>query len=128
MLATLVHEVPSGDAWAYEMKWDGVRAFVLVDGVSAGGRVRVTNRKGGDITISTASLEIDGMSDASTGILATSGGTGLIDRHVQFVGALRAAGLPVSILMMSSISEDRYAGRAAFSGLPRRKLPGCAAA
>ncbi|MDQ1511486.1 MAG: bifunctional non-ous end joining protein LigD [Actinomycetota bacterium] len=50
MLATLVHEVPSGDAWAYEMKWDGVRAFVLVDGVSAGGRVRVTNRKGGDIT------------------------------------------------------------------------------
>ena len=50
MLATLVHEVPSGDAWAYEMKWDGVRAFMLVDGVSADGRVRVTNRKGGDIT------------------------------------------------------------------------------
>jgi uncharacterized protein len=28
---------------------------------------------------------------------ATSGATGLIDRHVQFVGALRAAGLPVSM-------------------------------
>jgi bifunctional non-homologous end joining protein LigD len=50
MLATLVHDVPSGDGWAYEMKWDGVRAFVLVDGASAEGRVRVTNRKGGDIT------------------------------------------------------------------------------
>ncbi len=51
MLATLVDEVPSGEGWAYEMKWDGVRAFMLVDGVSAGGgRVRVTNRKGGDIS------------------------------------------------------------------------------
>jgi len=50
MLATLVHAVPLGDAWAYEMKWDGVRAFMLVDGVSADHRVRVTNRKGGDIT------------------------------------------------------------------------------
>jgi bifunctional non-homologous end joining protein LigD len=50
MLATLVHEVPAGDAWAYEMKWDGVRAFVLVDGSSTNRRVRVTNRKGGDIS------------------------------------------------------------------------------
>jgi len=50
MLATLVHEVPAGDAWAYEMKWDGVRAFMLVDGSSADRRVRVTNRKGGDIS------------------------------------------------------------------------------
>jgi bifunctional non-homologous end joining protein LigD len=46
MLATLVHEVPSDAAWAYEMKWDGVRAFMLVQG----GRVRVTNRNGGDVT------------------------------------------------------------------------------
>ena len=50
MLATLVHEVPAGDGWAYEMKWDGVRAFMLVDGSSADRRVRVTNRKGGDIS------------------------------------------------------------------------------
>jgi len=50
MLATLVHEVPSGDEWAYEMKWDGVRAFVLVVGVGPDVRVRVTNRKGGDIS------------------------------------------------------------------------------
>src|SRR5438128_1489270 len=47
MLATLVHEVPLGSDWAYEMKWDGVRAFMLVDG--AGG-VRISNRKGGDIS------------------------------------------------------------------------------
>ena len=30
MLATLVHDVPADDGWAYEMKWDGVRAFMLV--------------------------------------------------------------------------------------------------
>ncbi|HTL87478.1 MAG TPA: non-homologous end-joining DNA ligase [Acidimicrobiia bacterium] len=47
MLATLVHDVPSGPGWAYEMKWDGVRAFMLV---SADDPVRVSNRKGGDIS------------------------------------------------------------------------------
>jgi bifunctional non-homologous end joining protein LigD len=51
MLATLVHEVPLDEGWAYEMKWDGVRAFMLVDGAAEeGARVRVSNRKGGDIT------------------------------------------------------------------------------
>ena len=54
MLATLVHEVPSGGGWAYEMKWDGVRAFMLVTpsgaGASDGGSVRISNRKGGDIS------------------------------------------------------------------------------
>ena len=40
MLATLVHDVPSGGDWAYEMKWDGVRAFVLV----RDGTVRITSR------------------------------------------------------------------------------------
>lgn len=48
MLATLVHEVPEGDDWAYEMKWDGVRAFVLARGNRE--PVRVSNRKGGDIS------------------------------------------------------------------------------
>jgi bifunctional non-homologous end joining protein LigD len=46
MLATLAHDVPSGGEWAYEMKWDGVRALMLVHG----GRVRVTSRAGRDIT------------------------------------------------------------------------------
>jgi bifunctional non-homologous end joining protein LigD len=46
MLATLVSEVPAGNGWAYEMKWDGVRALVLVEG----GRVRVTSRNGRDVT------------------------------------------------------------------------------
>ena len=46
MLATLVREVPTDPGWAYEMKWDGVRALVLVED----GRVRVTSRNGNDVT------------------------------------------------------------------------------
>jgi bifunctional non-homologous end joining protein LigD len=49
MLATLVHDVPSAPGWAYEMKWDGVRAFMLVSGADDV-PVRVSNRKGGDIS------------------------------------------------------------------------------
>ena len=46
MLATAVTALPSGDGWAYEFKWDGVRA--LID-VNEGG-VRVQSRAGNDIT------------------------------------------------------------------------------
>ena len=46
MLATAVTALPPGDGWAYEFKWDGVRA--LID-VSDGG-VHVQSRAGNDIT------------------------------------------------------------------------------
>jgi bifunctional non-homologous end joining protein LigD len=46
MTATLVKEAPPGDNWAYELKWDGVRALGYVDG----GRIRLTSRKGNEIT------------------------------------------------------------------------------
>ena len=46
MFATLAHEVPPGDGWAYEMKWDGVRALTLV----RPGTVRITSRNGRDVT------------------------------------------------------------------------------
>ena len=38
--------LPSGDRWAYEIKWDGVRALVAVEG----GSVRAVSRRGNDIT------------------------------------------------------------------------------
>lgn len=48
MLATL-GELPRDDGnWAYEMKWDGVRALVAVDG----GRTTITSRNGNDVTAS----------------------------------------------------------------------------
>jgi bifunctional non-homologous end joining protein LigD len=46
MLATLAHEVPSGADWAYEMKWDGVRALTLVQP----GTLRIKSRNGRDVT------------------------------------------------------------------------------
>jgi bifunctional non-homologous end joining protein LigD len=46
MLAVLSAEPPQGDGWAYEFKWDGVRAIVFVDG----GRVRATSRNDKDLT------------------------------------------------------------------------------
>ncbi len=46
MLATAVSTLPTGDGWAYEFKWDGVRALIDV----AEGRVRLASRAGNDIT------------------------------------------------------------------------------
>jgi bifunctional non-homologous end joining protein LigD len=46
MLATAVSTLPSGDGWAYEFKWDGVRA--LMD-ISERG-VRLTSRNGNDVS------------------------------------------------------------------------------
>jgi bifunctional non-homologous end joining protein LigD len=37
---------PDDDRWAYEMKWDGMRAILVVEG----GRVRATSRQGNDAT------------------------------------------------------------------------------
>jgi bifunctional non-homologous end joining protein LigD len=45
MLAT-TGALPLGEPWAYEVKWDGVRALVAVEG----GQVRATSRNGNDIT------------------------------------------------------------------------------
>jgi len=47
MLAVPTADLPRDDAaWAYEMKWDGMRALLAVEG----GRVRATSRQGNDAT------------------------------------------------------------------------------
>ncbi|MGH9069804.1 MAG: non-homologous end-joining DNA ligase [Acidimicrobiales bacterium] len=47
MLATAATQLPTGaEAWAFEVKWDGVRALAFVEG----GRVRLQNRNGVNIT------------------------------------------------------------------------------
>ena len=45
MLAT-TGPLPVGDGWSYEVKWDGVRLLVAVEG----GTVRATSRNGNDVT------------------------------------------------------------------------------
>jgi len=46
MLATLEKEVPRGDDWLFEVKWDGYRAIVDVHG----GEATLTSRNGNDLT------------------------------------------------------------------------------
>jgi bifunctional non-homologous end joining protein LigD len=46
MLATAVAEPPQGEGWAWELKWDGIRALGYVDG----GRIRLVSRNGNDVT------------------------------------------------------------------------------
>lgn len=47
MLATRGRDVPSGDAWLHEIKWDGFRVLVDVQG----GAVRVASRTERDVTV-----------------------------------------------------------------------------
>jgi len=62
MLATSILALPRGAGWAYEFKWDGVRA--LVDVTDAG--VRIWSRAGNDITAAYPELvaQADGVGDA----------------------------------------------------------------
>jgi len=46
MLATLTEELPSGEGWEFEPKWDGYRAL----GYVRGGEVKLVSRNGNDLT------------------------------------------------------------------------------
>jgi bifunctional non-homologous end joining protein LigD len=46
MLATAVAALPTGDGWAFEFKWDGVRALLDVSDTG----VRISSRVGNDVT------------------------------------------------------------------------------
>ena len=58
MLATAGDTLPNGADWAYEMKWDGVRAIAVVER----SRVRLASRNGNDVTV--AYPEIQALGDA----------------------------------------------------------------
>ena len=69
MLATPSEELPrDGDAWAYEMKWDGYRAIVEV----ADGELRIVSRRGNDVTARYP--ELAGLPDALGGLDAVLDG------------------------------------------------------
>jgi bifunctional non-homologous end joining protein LigD len=46
MFATLAKRAPATDGWAWELKWDGIRAIAYVEG----GRVRFETRNGNDVS------------------------------------------------------------------------------
>jgi bifunctional non-homologous end joining protein LigD len=65
MLATATEQPPTGPGWAWEMKWDGVRALATVDG----GRVKLVNRRGGDISHRYPELRAMGLALGSTEVV-----------------------------------------------------------
>ena len=66
MLAVPTTELPRDDAaWAYEMKWDGMRALIAVEG----GRVRATSRQGNDATSRFPELQGLGRALGSTAVV-----------------------------------------------------------
>jgi len=58
-------ELPEGPGWAYEMKWDGVRAVVYIDG----GRARALSRNDRDVTVSYPELRALGLSLGTTQVV-----------------------------------------------------------
>ncbi|MDF5754179.1 non-homologous end-joining DNA ligase [Spongiactinospora sp. TRM90649] len=56
MMAVLGALPPAGDRWAFEMKWDGVRALAYVEG----GAVRLVSRSAKDITVAYPELHMLG--------------------------------------------------------------------
>jgi bifunctional non-homologous end joining protein LigD len=53
MLATRGTQVPAGDEWIHEIKWDGMRLLADV----SGGRVRLTSRNENDVSVSFPELQ-----------------------------------------------------------------------
>jgi bifunctional non-homologous end joining protein LigD len=55
MLATSTSVLPTAQGWAYEFKWDGIRALVdVTEGGTEGGtagKVRIVSRLGNDVTV-----------------------------------------------------------------------------
>jgi bifunctional non-homologous end joining protein LigD len=57
MLAVSGSELPWGDNWAFEMKWDGIRAFAAIEQ----SKLRLLSRNGNDVTV--AYPELHGLAD-----------------------------------------------------------------
>jgi bifunctional non-homologous end joining protein LigD len=104
MLAT-AGSLPTGPGWAYELKWDGVRAIADL----AGGRTRLYARRGPEITVAypelaglAATLPADTVLDGEIAVLDQAGRpsfTALAERmHVREAAraARLAATLPVT--------------------------------
>ncbi|WP_447645140.1 ATP-dependent DNA ligase [Nocardioides zeae] len=99
MLATRGDVVPAGDDWLHEVKWDGMRVLVHLDG--AGG-VRLESRNGNVVT--PAYPELHGLVDAVAGRPAVLDGE---------VVAFDEAGRPSFAVLAERIHERRAARVAA---------------
>lgn len=69
MLATAVEKLPSGPGWAYEFKWDGVRALIDV----SDGDVVIRSRAGNDVTRGYPELVALALKDGGAGDVVFDG-------------------------------------------------------
>jgi bifunctional non-homologous end joining protein LigD len=115
MLAT-PGPLPTGPGWAYEFKWDGVRALATIDH----GRLRLQARSGADITLAYPELAPLGgaleraVLDGEIVVLDEVGRpsfTALAERmHVREKGraARLASSLPVTYMIFDLLAFDGY--------------------
>lgn len=96
-------ELPTGDDWAYELKWDGVRALAVI----TTGRIRLYARSGVEITV--AYPELAGLANAVSELDGADGGDIVLDGEVV---ALDSSGLP-SFNALAERMHVREPGRAA---------------
>ncbi len=95
--------LPSEDGWCFEMKWDGMRALLRIEG----GRVRLTSRRGADITDRFPELRALGEAMGTT--------EAILDGEIV---ALDEHGRPRFELLQGRIHVDR-----AGEGPPARRHP-----
>ena len=118
MLAT-PGDLPRGGGWAYELKWDGVRALVAVEG----GRVTLTSRNGNDVTRSYPELRHLGGTVGTTQLLLDGEivrfdddgrpSFSLLQSRMHVTGAARARTLaatePVTLVLFDLLHLEGHA-------------------
>lgn len=124
-------DLPTGDGWTYEVKWDGMRALAFVEG----GRLRVQSANERDVTVSWP--ELAGLPDAlpAVDVLLDGELVAVDERGIPSFGRLqqrmhipvaaeavrRAAEVPVSYVVFDVLHLDGHD----LTGLPlsdRRRL------
>jgi bifunctional non-homologous end joining protein LigD len=116
MLAVLRDTVPDDEGWSFEMKWDGVRAIVTLDG----GKVGIASRNLKDVTVSYPELSALGAAlprrrlvlDGEIVVFDQAGRPdfGLLQKRMHVASAPAAAALartdPVVLLAFDLLHED----------------------
>jgi bifunctional non-homologous end joining protein LigD len=111
-------ELPIGDGWTYEVKWDGMRALAFVDG----GRLRVQSYNERDVTVSWP--ELAGLPDALPATTVLLDGElvatddegrpsfGLLQQRMHVTApaevAARAAEVPVAYVVFDLLHLDGH--------------------
>lgn len=80
MLATRGTVLPGGPGWVHEVKWDGMRVLVRVEG----GRLRLTSRNENDVTVSFP--ELAGLAEAGRDLVLDGEVVAFLDGVPRFGG------------------------------------------